>query len=104
MLLVRAHDPMRFGVHPFVLIAAVSGLLALIAVIIACKAKRGLITAVMLLLALVFIAPAGYLFLAFHPELIDGRFRTYKAFYRDVHLGMTREEVSAALDRRYPAG
>ncbi len=56
----------------------------------------------MIVLALVFLLPAAYVFLAFHPELVDGRFRTYKAFYRDIHVGMTKDQVFAALDRRYP--
>ena len=58
--------------------------------------------ALMLVLALVLIAPAGYVFFAFHPEFVDGRFRTYKAFYRDIQIGMTREQVLEALERRYP--
>jgi hypothetical protein len=57
----------------------------------------------MVLLVLVFLVPAGYVYVAFHPEFVDKRFRTYKAFYRDIHVGMTREEVIAAMDRRYPA-
>ena len=94
---------MSFGVHPFILIAAVGALLALIAVVIACKARSGFVVALMALLALVFITPSAYVFLAFHPELIDGRFRTYKAFHRDIQVGMTREQVLAAMERRYPA-
>jgi hypothetical protein len=93
---------MSFGVHPFILVAAAGALLALIAVIIACKARNGFTMALMLLLAVVFIAPAGYVFLAFHPQFVDGRFRTYKAFYRDIQIGMTREQVFTILDRHYP--
>lgn len=94
---------MSFGVHPFILIAAVGAVAALVTVIVACRARSGFVTALMFVLALVFIAPAGYLFLAFRPEVVDGRFRTYKAFYRDIQVGMTREQVLAAMDRRYPA-
>ena len=60
------------------------------------------VKSVMVVLALVFLIPSGYLFSVFHPELVDGRFRTYKAFYGDIQIGMTRDEVFAALDRRYP--
>jgi hypothetical protein len=94
---------MSFGVHPLILIAAVGALAALIAVVIACRAKSGVVMAMMVVLALVLIAPACYVFLAFHPELVDGRFRTYKRFYRDIEVGMTREQVLAAMDLRYPA-
>jgi hypothetical protein len=93
---------MSFGVHPFILIAAGSALAALVAIVIACRANSGLVTAMMIVLALLFIAPAGCVFLAFHPELVDGRFRTYKRFYRDIQVGMTREQVLAAMEQRYP--
>jgi hypothetical protein len=93
---------MSFGVHPVILIAAVGALVALAAIVIACRAKSGLLTGIMVLLALMFITPAGYLFFAFHPVLIDGRLRTYKRFYGDIHVGMTREQVLAAMEVRYP--
>ncbi|KAA3614233.1 MAG: hypothetical protein DWQ01_00590 [Planctomycetota bacterium] len=39
--------------------------------------------------------------LAFKPELIDGRYRTFKAFYRDLKVGMNRSEVEQLIDRYY---
>jgi hypothetical protein len=93
---------MSFGVHPVILIAVAGVIAALVAIVIACRAQSGFVTGLMLVLAVLFIAPAGYVFLAFHPELVDGRFRTYKAFYRDIDVGMTREQVFSAMERRYP--
>jgi len=93
---------MSFGIHPLILIAAAGASAALAAIVIACRAKSGFVIAMMVLLALAFITPAGYLFLAFHPELIDGRFRTYKRLYGDIQVGMTREQVLAAMELRYP--
>lgn len=93
---------MTFGVHPFILIAAVGVVLALAAIVTACLVRSGGIKAVIIGLALVFLIPAGYVFLAFHPELVDGRFRTHKAFYSDIQIGMTRDEVFAVLDLCYP--
>jgi|SRR5882724_5758057 len=93
---------MTSGVHPFILIAAFGVVLALAVVVAACLVRSEGIKSVMVGLSVVFLIPAGYVFLAFHPELVDGRFRTYKAFYRDIQIGMTRDEVFAALDRRYP--
>lgn len=93
---------MSFGVHPVILIAAVGALFALIAVVVACMARSGGVRVLMIVLALVFLLPAAYVFLAFHPELVDGRFHTYKAFYSDIQIGMTRDEVFAVIDRRYP--
>jgi hypothetical protein len=94
---------MNSGVHSFVLIAAFGALAALVAIIIACRARRGLVTAMMIVLALALMIPAGFVIMAFHPELVDGRFRTYKEFYRDIEVGMTCEQVLAAMEERYPA-
>ena len=94
---------MSFGVHPIILIAAVGAFLAVGAVIVACTVRRSGIRALMIVLALVFLLPAGFVFVAFHPELVDARFRTYKAFYHDIQVGMTREQVLAAMVQRYPA-
>ncbi|RYD75028.1 MAG: hypothetical protein EOP84_18945 [Verrucomicrobiaceae bacterium] len=94
---------MSFGVHPFILIAIVGALLALGAVVVACIVRSGGVRASMIVLAFVLLFPAGFMFLALHPELVDGRFRTYKAFYRDIQIGMPREQVLAAMEQRYPA-
>jgi|SRR5882672_1162819 len=93
---------MSFGVHPFILIAALGAFLAIVLIAVACVARRGGMKALMIVLAVVFLLPTVYVFLAFHPELVDGRFRTYKALYQDIQIGMTRDEVFAAIDRRYP--
>jgi hypothetical protein len=92
------------SIHPIVLMALLAAGAALVAVIVASRTRRGLVRGMMVVLALVFLAPAAYVFQAFHPELVDGRFRTYKAFYRDIQLGMTREQVFAAFEHRYPQG
>ncbi len=57
----------------------------------------------MVVLALIFLLPAGYLFVGLNPWLVDSRFRTYRAFYRDIEVGMTRDQVLAVMERRYPA-
>lgn len=95
---------MSFGIHPFFLIAGIGLLIALVLVVFACRAKSALATVLLLLFALIFIVPTGYLFLALHPELVDGRYRTYKAFYGDIKVGMTHDQVIAAMEARYPKG
>jgi len=40
--------------------------------------------------------------LLLNPELHDARFRVYKKFYNDLHVGMTQQEVFAILDKHYP--
>src|SRR6266576_1393381 len=94
---------MSFGFHPFILIAAAGALLALTAVAVACFVRSSGFSALMIALALICLLPAAYVFLAFHPALVDGRFRTYKRFYRDIEVGMSRAQVLAAMERRYPA-
>jgi hypothetical protein len=89
--------------HPFILFAAGGAVLALIAVVVACMPRSGGVRALMIALVLFCLLPAAFVFLAFHPELVDGRFRTYKRFYRDIQVGMTREQVLAAMERRYPS-
>ena len=93
---------MSFGIHPAFLIAGLGLLIALAMIFFACKARSGLATGLLLFSALVLTLPAIYLFLDFHPELFDARFRTHKAFYRDIQVGMTRDQVLAAMETRYP--
>jgi hypothetical protein len=90
------------ALHPFMLIVIAATILALISIAIAFIARNPAVKVAMIVLALLFVAPAGYLFLALNPELVDGRFRTYKAFYKDIQVGMTREQVYSLLDRFYP--
>ena len=94
---------MSFGVHPFILFAAGGVVLALIAVVMACTVRSDSARNLMIVIALLCVLPVAYVFLAFHPELVDGRFRTYKRFYHDIQVGMTREQVLTAMEQRYPA-
>lgn len=92
------------SVHPIVLTAGAGGLLALIALVVAWLVRSNAVRALMIALALIFLLPAAYVFVAMNPWLVDSRFRTYRAFYRDIRIGMTREQVLSAMERRYPAG
>ena len=93
---------MSFGIHPFVLAAVVGILLAIVAGVILYFTRQAGTRIFMPITILVCLFPAGYLLATLHPEWVDGRFRTYKAFYRDIQVGMTRDQVFSALDRRYP--
>lgn len=55
----------------------------------------------MAMLALVFMTPTMFLYVLFHPELVDERFHVYKMLYRDIEIGMTREQVFALVDKYY---
>jgi len=93
---------MLTSVHPVVLAAAVGAVLALVALIVAWIARSSAVKAAMTVLALVALIPAAFMVLAMNPWLVDSRYRTYRAFYRDIQLGMTRDEVIALIDRHYP--
>jgi hypothetical protein len=84
------------------LIAVIGAVGALLAIVCACRVSGRLPQITLFALAAVLLVPALYLVQALHPEIIDRRFRTYKAFYRDIRVGMTKSEVLAVLDRRYP--
>ena len=90
------------SVHPVILAAAVGAVIALAALVVAWLARSSAAKTIMIVLALIFLLPAGYVFVGFNPWLLDSRFRTYRAFYRDLQVGMTREQVLAAMERRYP--
>jgi len=90
------------SVHPVVLAAVVGAGAALVALVIAWLVRNSAVKAMMIVLALVFLLPGVYLFVGLNPWLVDSRFRTYRKFYEEIEIGMTREQVLAALERRYP--
>ena len=38
------------------------------------------------------------------PELIDGRYKTYKQLYGDIDIGMSRSQVMKLVGQYYPSG
>jgi hypothetical protein len=89
---------------PILLIVLLSSLLALGLAVLAFRGSRWRARAPLAMCAIIFCLPAVWLFLGFHQELIDARIRAYKAFYDHVRVGMTRNDLSALLDRDFPAG
>lgn len=75
----------------------------MVALAAALRVVRFWVKALLGLLALVILLPSAGLVVALHPEWIDGRFRTYRAFYEDIRVGMDRAEVMRLLERHYPA-
>lgn len=95
---------MSFSVHPVLIIAAVGALAGVFFLVQASNSKTVSGKFSSGLVSLLCFAPGIFLLLMLKPELIDARFRTYKAFYRDIEIGMKREDLDALLERRYPAG
>lgn len=89
--------------HPVILAAVIGAGAALAALVVAWLVRSSVVKAMMILMALVFMVPAAYVFVGLNPGLFDSRFRTYQAFYKDIELGMTREQVLTLLERHYPA-
>ena len=48
------------------------------------------------------LIPSTFFFLALNLWIIDARFRTYRSFYYDIEVGMTKEEVLNVLIKNYP--
>ena len=84
------------------LMAVIGVVLAVVGGIAACKVRSRALSSILLVLTVVFLIPAVFVVLALNPEIIDARFRTYKAFYREIDVGMTRQQVNALLDKHYP--
>ena len=93
---------MNIEMHPYLLPAIFVMIAALVGIVIACRRKRAIVTAMVIMLAFALMIPVGCFFTVFHPEFIDGRYRTYKRFDRDIHVGMTREQVLAAMENDIP--
>lgn len=89
--------------HPILLIAIVGIAVALVLGHTATTASTSARRILLVCLALPCLIPAWMVLAAIRPEWVDSRFRTYKAFYRDIHEGMTRQEVDALLSRYYPS-
>lgn len=90
--------------HPAIVIAALGMLTALILLITVFRLRSLGLKILLLLVAIAVLAPAGFVVLTVYPEWVDGRFRTYKDFYNDIRLGMTRDEVMKTLAGHYPEG
>ena len=94
---------MEFGLHPLLLIAAVSLIGALACLFFACLASNWLKRGILIVAALFLLTPSGVALLCIKPELVDGRYKTYKQLYGDIHVGMSRTEVMTLVDRHYPS-
>ena len=95
---------MTTSIHPLTLMGILSAAGALALCVLACSVRSTLWRCILIPVAVVFTVSAAFLLIGFDPGLVDGRYRTYKAFYRDIRIGMTRDEVFAVLDSDYPAG
>ena len=87
--------------HPLAIVA-IACALSVVAVLFAFRAPGAVKKLLLSVLAAVLLLPAAILFVMLHPEVIDARHRAYKAFYRGIDIGMTRQQVFALVSAHYP--
>lgn len=89
--------------HPIFVLAVLGVVATVIMLITMFRVRSRGLKVLLVLIGLVTLAPAGLVLVTLYPEWVDARFRSYKAFYAGIRLGMTREEVLALQAQLYPA-
>lgn len=95
---------MSSSIHPIFVVAALGVLASIILLVTVFKVRSKGLKVMLAFLALLTLAPLGLVVLTLYPEWMDARVRSYKAFYEDIQLGMTREEVMGVQAKIYPEG
>lgn len=93
---------MSSSIHPIFILAALGVVASIILLITVFKVRNAGLKVLLVLVAMLTLAPTGLVVLAVYPEWVDARFRSYKRFYAEIQPGMTRDEVMAAQARIYP--
>ena len=91
------------GLHPLILIAAVTLIGAIACLVFAYLASHWLKRGILIVAALFLLGPSGVALIGFKPELVDSRYKTYKQLFRDIEVGMSRAEVMTLVDQHYPS-
>ena len=94
---------MGFGLHPLILIAAVTLIGAVACLVFAYLASHWLKRGILIVAALFLLGPSGVALIGFKPELVDDRFKTYKQLFGDIEVGMSRAQVMKLVDQHYPS-
>jgi hypothetical protein len=84
------------------MIAAVTLIGATASLVSAYGASDWIKRSILIVVALGLLAPSGLALICFKPELVDGRYKTYKQLYRDIQVGMSRAEVMTLVNKHYP--
>ena len=91
------------GLHPLILIAAVTLIGAIACLVFAYLASHWLKRGILIVASLFLLGPSGVALIGFKPELVDSRYKTYKQLFRDIEVGMSRAEVMTLVDQHYPS-
>lgn len=93
---------MSSPIHPIVVLAVLGIVASLILMVTVFRVRRIGLKVLLVLIAILTLAPAGLVVVTMYPEWVDARFHCYKAFYDGIQLGMTRDEVMAVQAKLYP--
>ncbi|OYW74010.1 MAG: hypothetical protein B7Z37_19435 [Verrucomicrobia bacterium 12-59-8] len=88
--------------HPIFVLAVLGIVVSLIMLVTVFRVRRVGLKVLLVLIAVLALAPTGLVLVAMYPEWVDARFRSYKAFYEGIRPGMTRDEVMALQTQLYP--
>ena len=94
---------MGFGLHPLILIAAVTLMGAVAFLVFAYLASHWLKRGILIVAALFLLCPSGVALIGFKPEMVDDRFKTYTQLFGDIEVGMSRADVMTLIDQHYPS-
>lgn len=87
---------------PLIQTAFLCGVLAAFALLAMCFLSNKWMKISLFAIALLCSVPGLQAMLAYHPELVDDRFRTYKEFFTDLRPGMSHDDVLFTEQKYYP--
>ncbi len=89
--------------HPIFVLAVLGVVATVIMLITVFRVRRWGLKVLLVLIAILTLAPTGFVLVMVNPEWVDARLRSYKDFYEGIQMGMTRAEVMALQTQLYPA-
>jgi hypothetical protein len=95
---------MSYTTNPLIIIAAVGVVFTIITGFFLFRSKSTKARVLLSSLTIIFLIPSFLVVYIFYPWLIDSRFRTYRTFYKDIQIGMTRDQVMEVAKGHYPDG
>ena len=88
--------------HPIFVLAALGIVVSVIMLITVFKVRSWVLKVLLVVIALLALAPSGLVLVTLNPEWVDARITRYKAFYEGIQIGMTRDEVMSLQAQLYP--
>ena len=93
---------MDTSLSPSLTVVALLGIVAALALIVGAIRKDRWKRGILLALGVALLVPSSFFALGLNPWLVDARFRTFRSFYYDIEVGMSRAEVMNLVHQHYP--